>query len=136
MLGRVSFLVRVDSAFRWLTPSLEVECASLCSFLPSFGSQGTWALLLSYLEERERTGVPTPANQSCWGLQVQGSNRGKTRLPGAADLDKSFILYNAFRYGLGYVKPRFIPRLPCSPLSVPQDYLLGPNLVIVTTARK
>ena len=101
-----------------------------------FGSQGTWTLLLSHLEERERTGAPAQASQDCRGLKTQGSNHGKPRLPGAADPDKSFILYHAFRYGLGYVKPRSISKLSCSLFSAPKDYLLGLDLVIAATAKK
>ena len=100
-----------------------------------FGSQGMWTILLGRLEERERTGAPAPASQGCRGLKTQGSNHGKPRLPGAADPDKSFILYHAFRYELGNVKPRIISKLPCSPLSEPKDYFLGPKLVVVAAAR-
>ena len=60
------------------------------------------------------------ASQGCLGLHVQIS---------------LFILYHAFRYELGYVKPRFISKLPYSPLSEPKDYLLGPKLVVVAAAR-
>ena len=41
-----------------------------------------------------------------------------------------------FDMELGYVKPRFISRLSYSPISVPKDYLLGPDLVVVAAARK
>ena len=92
--------------------------------------------LLSCLEDRERAGAPASASQGCRGLQIQGSVCGKPRLPGAAGLDKSFILYHAFRYELGDVKPRFISKLPCSLLSEPKDYLLGPDLVVVAVGRK
>ena len=136
MLSRVPSSVRVDSAWRRLTPSLEVECASLCSSLSSLVRRAHKYPCRAILEERKRTGAPTPANPSCRGLQVQGSIHGKPRLPGAADLDKSFILYHAFRYGLGYVKPCFISRLPCSLFSEPKDYLLGLNLVVVAAASK
>ena len=57
-------------------------------------------------------------------------------LPGAANPDKFSVLYHAFRYGLGYVKPRFISRLLCSLFYKPKDYLLGPDLVVVVAAKK
>ena len=136
MLGRVSSSVRVDSAWQRLTPSLELECASLCSSLSSLVRRTHEYSSRTALEEKGRTGVRAPTSQSCRGLQEQGSIRSKPRLPGAADPDKYSILYHAFRYGLRYVKPRFISRLPCSPFFVPKDYLLGPNLVVVAAAGK
>ena len=72
-----------------------------------FGSQGTWTLLLSHSEERERTDAPAPASQDCRGLKTQGSNHGKPRLPGAADSDKSFIPCYAFPYGTGTCETSF-----------------------------
>ena len=78
---------------------------------------------------------PDPGKPRLLGLQIQGSIR-KPRLPGAAGPDKSFILYHAFRYELGYVKSRFISKLPCSPLSEPKVYLLGPKLVVVVAAKE
>ena len=79
------------------------------------------------LEERKRTGVPTPANQSCRGLQAQGSNRGKTRLPGAADPDKSFILYHAFRNGTGICETSFYFYVTVLPFFYTQGLSPGPG---------
>ena len=73
-----------------------------------FGSQGTWTFLLSCLEEREQAGGPASASQGCSGLQIQESNHGKPRLSGAADLDKSFILYCAFLYEVGTYETSFL----------------------------
>ena len=84
----------------------------------------------------ERTGVPTLANQSCRGLQVQGSNRGKPRLPGVQIQISLLSSIMHFGMELGYVKPRFISRLPCPHFSVPKDYLLGTDLVVAAAARR
>ena len=81
-------------------------------------------------------GRPDPGKPKLPGAASTRIHPGKPRLQGAADPDKSSILYHAFRYGLGYVKPRFISRLPCSLFSKPKDYLLGPDLVVVAAAKK
>src|SRR3954470_4421750 len=121
MLGQVSSLVRVDSAWRRLTPSLEVECASLCRSFVFFGSQDSHISLPDLLRTKKRRGADqqTPASQYCRGLQVQRFTHGKPELPGAAVSDKFFIPYHAFSYGLRYAKPRFFLKLPCSPNSRP-----------------
>ena len=64
---------------------------------------------------------PTAANSGCQGLQIQIS-----------------LLSRVMHFGMepGYMKPRFISRLPCSPFSIPKDYLLGPDLVVVVAAGK
>ena len=100
-----------------------------------FGSQGTWTLLLSHLEERERTGAPAPASQDCRGLKTQGSNHGKPRLQGAADSDKSFIPCYAFPYGTGTNETSFRSETTVLPLLlVPKP--LGQNWVADAVARK
>ena len=102
-----------------------------------FGSQGTWILLLSHLEERERTGAPAPASQDCRELKTQGSNPGEPRLPGAADSDKSFIPCYAFLYRTGTCETAFIFLNHRAPLFLyPGAIPLGRNLVVVVVARK
>src|SRR3954470_24023334 len=89
MLSRVSSLVRVDSAWQRLTPSLEVECVSCCCSFVSFGLQGLHILAGPLEDEEEKKGGPASgprqasvaggckykdlpaANQSCRGLQSQ-----------------------------------------------------------------
>ena len=80
------------------------------------------------------------------------SGPDKPRLPGAADTrvqprqakvagglqiqisPLSPVVH--FRMELGRMKPRFIPRLPCSLFPVPKNYSLGRNLVVVAVTRK
>ena len=68
------------------------------------GHMGTFAELLGRKGTDRR---PDPGKPELPGAQVHGSNRGKTRLPGAADPDKSFILCHAFRYGTGTCETSF-----------------------------
>ena len=68
------------------------------------------------------------------GVQIQAPDHDEPGLPGAADPDKSFIPYRAFRYGLGYVKPRSISKLSCPLFSASKDDLLGLDLVVAATA--
>ena len=63
----------------------------------------------------------TAARQGCRGLQIQIS------------LTSSIMHFGT---ELGYVKPRFISKLPCSPFSAPEDYPLGLSLVVATVAKK
>ena len=94
----------------------------------------TFAELLGGMEMDR---VPTPANQSCPGLQARGSNRGKTRLPGAADPDKSFILCHAFQNRTGACETSFLSLGSHAPLfPIPKDYFLGPDLVVAAAARR
>ena len=94
-----------------------------------FGSQGTWTLPLSHLEERERTGAPAPASQDYRGLKTQGSNHDKPKLPGAADSDKSFIPCCAFPYGTGTNETSLYSETTVLPLRlVPKS--LGQNRVV------
>ena len=72
------------------------------------------------LGRKEMDRRPDPGKPELPGLQARGSNHGKTRLPGAADPDKSSILYHVFCYGLRYVKPHF-------PLSYRAPLTLGPR---------
>ena len=70
------------------------------------------------------------------GLQAQGSNCDKMRLPRAADPDKSFILCHAFRSRTGVCQTSFLSlgcRAPLFP--IPRDYFLGPDLVVAAAAR-
>ena len=120
MLGQVSFLVRVYSAQQRLSPSLEVECASICFSSVLLWFAGHMSTSAKLLGRKKMDQCPDPGKPELPGLQAQGYNRGKTRLPGAADPDKSFILYHAFHYGLRYVKPRF-------PLSYRAPTTLGPR---------
>ena len=108
MLGQVSSLVRVDSAQQRLTPSLEVECASICFSSVLFwfaGHMGTSAELLGRkgTDRRPDPGKPelpggckykdpTAARGDCQGLQIQ------IRL-------SSSVMH--FETELGHVKPRF-----------------------------
>ena len=74
-----------------------------------FGSQGTWTLLLSHLEEGERTGAPAPASQDYRGAEdtrIQ-PRQAKVAGGGAGDSDKSFIPYYAPPYGIGTYETSF-----------------------------
>ena len=137
MLGRVSSSVRVDSAQQRLTPSLEAECASICFSSVLFWFAGHMSTSAELLGRKKMDRRPDPGNQSGQGLQAQGSNRGETRLPGAADPDKSFILCHAFRNRTGACETSFLSlgcRAPLFP--IPKDYFMGPDLVVAAAARR
>ena len=77
MLGRVSSLVRVDSAQQRLTPSLEVECASICfsSVLLWFVghmSTSTGLLARKKTDRRPDPGKPHLMGKTCEDVRCLG----------------------------------------------------------------
>ena len=108
MLGRVSSLVRVDSAQQRLTPSLEVECASICfsSVLLWFaGHMSTSAELLGRKKTDRR---PDPGKPELPGAASTRIQPRQDEIAGGLQIQISLLSsVMHFGTGLGHVKPRF-----------------------------
>ena len=108
MLGRVSSLVRVDSAQQRLTPSLEVECASICFSSVLFWFAGNMSTSAELLGRKKTDRRPDPGKPESPGAASTRIQPRQDEIAGELQIQIS-LLSSVMHFGieLGHVKPRF-----------------------------
>ena len=108
MLGRVSSLVRVDSAQQRLTPRLEVECASILFSYVLFWFAWHMSTSAELLGRKKMDRRPDPGKPELPGATSTRIQPRQDEIAGGLQIQRSLLSsVMHFGTGLGHVKPRF-----------------------------